>query len=69
MYLFGLDLLFPDRGAIDSITYGWGWFDITALSLPLVQGTPGNIEGDGIGFFYGYTPGEELDLTVTNPGK
>ncbi len=46
-------LLFPNLSEIDSISCGNGHFDIYAINGPsLVPGTPGNVSGDGIGFFW-----------------
>ncbi len=46
-------LLFPNLSEIDSISCGNGHFDIYAINGPsLVPDTPGNVSGDGTGFFW-----------------
>lgn len=61
---FASSLLFPNANEIDSLDDGFGNLDVTAVSGPIGPGAEGNITGDGIGFFHGWTYGADLYITV-----
>lgn len=52
---FSSSTLFPNVGEIERIVVSGGGFAISAVAGPLKKGTEGNVTGDGIGFFYGWT--------------
>lgn len=60
--------LFPNAGEIDSIWYGYGNFHARAINGPVQEGDQGNVTGDGIGFFYGRTYGDELRIRFRDSG-
>ncbi|MCK4306842.1 hypothetical protein KAW50_01290 [candidate division WOR-3 bacterium] len=63
-------LLWPNLSEIDSIFYGHGDFDVSAIAGPsLVPGTPGNVSGDGIGFFWAKQKRESDDFHVGTAKK
>lgn len=47
--------LFPDLEHIDSIRSEFGHIEVSAVSGPVREMQPGNVTGDGIGFFNGRT--------------
>ncbi len=50
---YGSSLLWPNPSEIDSIICGHGNLNVSAINGPsLTPGTPGNVSGDGIGFFW-----------------
>lgn len=61
---FTAEQLFPEDLNIDYITYGWGDFDVGAVSINLAEGAMGNVTGDGYGFFVGWANGDELDIEI-----
>jgi hypothetical protein len=58
------DQMFPDTVNIDSLNYSWGHFDVEAVNGPMQSGDMGNVSGDGMGLFYCFTDGGNLDLGV-----
>ena len=60
----GAQELFPAQVDPDSILYGGGNIQISALNGPWQTGDPGNVTGDGIGFFHGWTYGGQIDIDV-----
>ncbi|KPJ52758.1 hypothetical protein AMJ39_07005 [candidate division TA06 bacterium DG_24] len=62
---FASSQLFPCLAEIDTLLYSGGRLWPSALrSYPVEEGTEGNVQGDGIGFFYGWTYGPYLRLRV-----
>ena len=56
--------LFPNANQIGTIHYSYGYFYISAMKGPYQAGQHGNVTGDGIGFFYGNTFGNELLVKI-----
>ncbi|HEX7344809.1 MAG TPA: hypothetical protein VF398_11120 [bacterium] len=55
--------IMPDTDTVDSTDGGWGELEIVAQNGPWQEGAPGNIQGDGEGFFYGRTQeGAQIQL-------
>jgi hypothetical protein len=61
------DLLFPDPAAIDSILYESSHFHVKPKSGPWGEGAPGNVTGDGTGFFNGWGLTRNLSIDVIIP--
>ncbi|MDD2891181.1 MAG: hypothetical protein PHE49_11185 [bacterium] len=56
-------------GQIDSINYGGGYFNVTAISGPIPQpGSYGNVTGNGYGFFLGCYFCEGVDIDIPGVG-
>ncbi|TKJ36897.1 hypothetical protein CEE37_14370 [candidate division LCP-89 bacterium B3_LCP] len=64
---FTSDILFPDAASIDSVLVSSGHFDVWAVAGPVLEGDESNITGEGEGFFYAWTFGSHLELTVQDP--
>ena len=58
--IFASSEIFPDTTVVDSLIYYSGDFMISSLSGPWQEGEPGNVTGDGIGSFHGWTDGAIL---------
>lgn len=56
--------LFPDLDDIRAVSSSDGYFYVYAFSGPYGPGEKGNIEGDGMGFVYGWTVGDVVWLSV-----
>jgi hypothetical protein len=56
--------LFPDLEEIDSLEYGYGGFDLWAMNGPTPEEDQGNVTGDGIGFFNGWTYGGSVNIRI-----
>jgi len=54
--------LFPDLERIDSVESESGHFDVWAISGPVQEMQPGNVTGDGFGFFNGRTWGGSVTI-------
>ena len=62
--IFASSEIFPDTTVVDSLIYYHGDFVISSLSGPWQEGEPGNITGDGIGYFHGWTSGAILHFVA-----
>jgi hypothetical protein len=60
--------LFPHLEEIDSLVYGYGNFDLSAMNGPTPDEDQGNVTGDGIGFFSGLTYGGFVTLRMSASG-
>ncbi|TET47591.1 hypothetical protein E3J62_00980 [candidate division TA06 bacterium] len=58
-------VLFPDTTEVDSVTIARGGFYVSGMSGPWQGGEAGNITGDGIGIFRGWTDGGQFEFTAT----
>ncbi len=58
--------LFPNAGEIDTVEWSGGYFHVSAAQGPWEEGAEGNVTGDGMGFFYGWTFGGMLGLGVSS---
>jgi hypothetical protein len=59
--------LFPDLVLIDSLqSVGWVQIEVWAISGPVFEGDWGNIEGNGIGFFKGWTFGDMESFMISD---
>ncbi len=56
--------LFPNLEEIDSLEYGYGSFDVWAMNGPTPEEDQGNVTGDAIGFFNGWTYGGYVRFVV-----
>lgn len=61
---FSQGQLFPDLEEIDSLEYGYGSFDLWAMNGPTPEEDQGNVTGDGIGFFNGWTYGGSVNIRI-----
>lgn len=57
-------VIFPPMQQGYTLLASHGGFDIWAISGPWQVGQSGNVTGDGIGYFYGWTHGGNVDLSV-----
>jgi hypothetical protein len=62
---FSPSQLFPNMGEIDTILGSFGDFRISATHGPCQEGEEGNVTGDGMGFFVGWTYGGDLRIQVS----
>jgi len=62
--IFSAMQLFPHTGEIDSVEYSHGEFELRAMNGPTPEEDQGNVTGDGIGFFNGWTYGGEVRFFV-----
>jgi hypothetical protein len=60
--------LFPHLEDIDSLVYGYGNFDLSAMNGPTPDEDQGNVTGDGIGFFSGLTYGGFVNVRISASG-
>jgi hypothetical protein len=60
--------LYPNLEAIDSLEYGYGDFQLSAMNGPAPEEDEGNVIGDAIGFFNGWTYGGYVYIRFGNGG-